>query len=1117
MLEAVFQKVREAVRHHLLQFAVHVQRGGIGWLGIGEGVHQRTEGLVQAVLAHEVAQAVEDDTALVVVDVSLVLHLQQGHLLQFLAPARALVPIALQLQELPHGRAAVLLFHHHERAVLRHALAQQGGALHFGTHHLVRPPLVPHLVRHHVEHHVDVGGVAQVGDEADAFAVRHGAGEGLREGLVAGELDDARLLVPVRAEVGVVVAQRLVDAVGHARHVLGVRRVVVHLHIHLVRRVSGIGPLLPQHLVARAHERVEIHAGVVHDVLEVALAILGPFPLERTGGDGDLVRCGADHGAHVYPVAVRHQVLLHARGAVRREAWHPILRWQFMLAPVVLVLQLATFAVPDRGDQVHIIEEGAVVVQFHHGHAVLKALRHMVGAHGEVQLFARHQGLGELVDPVVHALVVEDERGAGDLRLLHDTLAAHVQVERVDGHGALVAHGDPGHAVQDAFVWFQVDGEVDVGVVRLHDALVLLVGLLVVHGVLLTLIAAHHVVEHLGVVIGPSAEADPCDERRQDDPFVVGEALAREPHAPGPSGLLAADPEEEGHGHQHRAEGRPVALEPGPCHLGRAISIHVRVHGARRGVEVGQVGAHVQCVQQEAAAHHHHDEDRVTHVLVVHQDMDHEGEREQDAHAHQVRQDVIAQVHARFQSGVALDQLEDHAAERGDQQHETEQHQQRRVLAEQSDAQGDRGGVMHLVQLRLAFLPHQQPAVEGDQDHDEETEGTLRQFVHTIGDRMQGVLVERGRESKAQEHVEQADARDKQEGRALQHAGEVVPHDAAPLAEARSTIEPAVYGWNGDARHRRSVVGGGRHLRRGLLPAIGETETPVANDEDDGRQSQPEQPVPEENTVHGQQHRVLVVHAPVARDQFEGRATERIEQGGQRPVVHLGHEALGHAAAHQDHNGRDEGRGGTAHKHGHGEDHGGGEEDVRNAQVQVCLRMRRQVVRADAFSIHPRHHAAQDHTQRYPQQGQRGNEGAAEESAQQVLPLLQGRAEHDLLGVVRKIADGARVDESGDHEQAERTETRVVLEHHVGRVQLHVGQLPAHHQLVPTHQAEAQQREQQEEDVHHRLPEPVAQFDEEEAPGHAATVLCAPLMWPKKTSSNDGSTPMNPLPGSASL
>ena len=97
----------------------------------------------------------------------------------------------------------------------------------------MRPPLVSHLVRHHIEGHVDVGGVAEVGDESDPFAVRHGAGEGLREALVTRELDDARLLVAVRAEVRVVIGQRLLDAVRHAWHVHRMRRMVVDLHIDI--------------------------------------------------------------------------------------------------------------------------------------------------------------------------------------------------------------------------------------------------------------------------------------------------------------------------------------------------------------------------------------------------------------------------------------------------------------------------------------------------------------------------------------------------------------------------------------------------------------------------------------------------------------------------------------------------------------------------------------------------------------------------------------------------------------------------------------------------------------------------------------------------------------------
>ena len=96
------------------------------------------------------------------------------------------------------------------------------------------------------------------------------------------------------------------------------------------------------HFVARAHERVEVHALVIHFVVEVAPAVGRPFLRQGSGCYGDLVRRCADGGAHVYPIAVLHQVGLHALGGIGSEVLHALLRRQLVVLAIAAVQQFTT-------------------------------------------------------------------------------------------------------------------------------------------------------------------------------------------------------------------------------------------------------------------------------------------------------------------------------------------------------------------------------------------------------------------------------------------------------------------------------------------------------------------------------------------------------------------------------------------------------------------------------------------------------------------------------------------------------------------------------------------------------------------------------------------------------
>jgi len=223
---------------------------------------------------------------------------------------------------------------------IRQRLGQHGRALHVGADHLVRPPLVRHLVRGDVEHVVHVILVAQVGDEADRFGIRNGVGETLRERAVARELDDAHLLVLVRAEVGLVVGQRFLHAFDHPVHVVRMFGVVVDLD-----RDAVVGRFL--HFPACRQVGVEVQHRPVHGVAEAAPAIYRGLLQKVARRQRHLVWCRADRGAEVEPVGIVGYVRVGTRGFVFQLGHAPRLT-QVALAPLVAVADLGAFVVAER-------------------------------------------------------------------------------------------------------------------------------------------------------------------------------------------------------------------------------------------------------------------------------------------------------------------------------------------------------------------------------------------------------------------------------------------------------------------------------------------------------------------------------------------------------------------------------------------------------------------------------------------------------------------------------------------------------------------------------------------------------------------------------------------------
>ncbi len=204
---------------------------------------QAPQRLVDLVRTDLVLEQVQRETALLVMDVRLVLDAHERQLLQHFTAARAKVAVELVLQELADLLRPVHLLHHHQRRVLGQRFDDEGAALLIGADDLVTPPLVPDLVRRDVGDHVDLLGIAVVRDEADPFRVRNRVGEGLREARIVRKLQDAHLAELERAELRGEILERGFHRRVHAFDVVTMRRIVIDRQLDVL-------PAILRHLVA---------------------------------------------------------------------------------------------------------------------------------------------------------------------------------------------------------------------------------------------------------------------------------------------------------------------------------------------------------------------------------------------------------------------------------------------------------------------------------------------------------------------------------------------------------------------------------------------------------------------------------------------------------------------------------------------------------------------------------------------------------------------------------------------------------------------------------------------------------------------------------------------------
>src|ERR1700733_8516143 len=145
---------------------------------------------------------------------------------------------------------------------------------------------------------VDVVGLFHAGDKAHAFGVRNGVGEGLREGAVAREFDDAELIELVGAETLVIVVESGAGGLEHVVEIVFVSGRVKDLKIDVF--VFFLFYLVAAREIGKEIERV----GRSHVVFVEMAAVFGPFAFEVAGGDGGLIAGGADDRVVGDPIGI---------------------------------------------------------------------------------------------------------------------------------------------------------------------------------------------------------------------------------------------------------------------------------------------------------------------------------------------------------------------------------------------------------------------------------------------------------------------------------------------------------------------------------------------------------------------------------------------------------------------------------------------------------------------------------------------------------------------------------------------------------------------------------------------------------------------------------------------
>ena len=778
------------------------------------------------------------------------------------------------------------------------------------------------------------------------------------------------------------------------------------------------------------------------------------------------------------------------RGGV--EIGHPRPRREALLSSLAVAGELQRRVVAERRHRRQLrretrVEERAVAEHHPVGAVVAETPRLVAEVEAQPQRAAGRERLGQHV-VVPHDLGPRrrEARRHAEVEGVHLGRTRVVDVEVDDRHGAAVLEphrtGDAGAAGGR----HEVDGEVDRGHRGLRRAgkmpEVALVG-----GALRVRVVARDVrVQHVRVVVDEAAGGDEQHRRRAGDRPRHRRPPRRRCGEPcAGAAFAAARPQRVGRQQQQDREGAPVQPEPEHRRQEVAVAVHVRIDDVRPArvavepvleAEVGQLGDGEEREQHREVAD----------VLVVDQRVDEQRQRADQQKAGELQHEELEQVVRQVDPGVALRQLDADAAQHDHRQQHRLQHRERRKLGAERQPRRRRQAVGDVGHPGVALAPDELAGIDCGHDQHEQAEQAAGDVEDLVRERLRVGAVQRAHRPGVGDHQQHAGEHDREEARAredLAHvqAGERGQHPpvGARLKVARRGRERR----GARSRVRVGLVGGGVRPPGPLRGQRLHPERAVAERGDERTDGEPERAVPQQHAGERYRLAVLLRDAPVAGEDVDRGDARRIDQRGERLVLHVAQEVERHHVADQhddagDVHGRHLSRQRSEHEEAAGEpqDVGQQQEGIGPGD-ELPGPLRGESRGIDAGPVRPDGDADRDAGEHHCQRGDR-----ADEAPEEVVALGDRRGEEEVVGSVLEVlldrAPGDRPDhrhaDESQHADADGERVRAVdgdpvaAETHAGAGEGAAG---------GSHPQRRQRGEQGEVDPGRQLPQPPAEVE----------------------------------------
>ena len=494
---------------------------------------------------------------------------------------------------------------------------------------------------------------------------------------------------------------------------------------------------------------------------------------------------------------------------------------------------------------------------------------------------------------------------------------------------------------------------------------------------------------------------------------------------PAPSALATTHPERVREDHRQRRERDPVDPEPEECRQEVSVAVHVRVD------DLGTTRIQVELVLEPEVRQSEDDQEQHAHrevaeILVVHQRVDDEREHRRQQVAAELQHEQLEQVMAEFDAREAVQQLDRDAADQHDREQDQLQREHRDELRAEAEPGRRRHAVDDVVHARVALAPDQLAGIDRRHDQHERAEQPRHHVEHLVGQRIGVGAVVRAERDRVADHEQHAAQHDRQEARTAHDLAEIEPGEPGQHAEVgtgatigrgdRQRDVGPLHGRNGDGLRalRLACRRDGFHAERAIAPQRHREP-----------QTQPDRAIPQQHAGRRQLLGVLLRDAPVTRQHVDRRGPGRIDQRGERLVVHVADEIDREQVADQrDHAG---------HVHRRHLPRQRGQHEEAAAQPQQVGDQHDQVGPREVLPVGRRHDAcgvdagpvrADQHADHDAREDQHQRQVRAEEPSEEVVALADRRAEEEVVDAdLEVLLDRATADRA-DHRDAGEAEDR---------------------------------------------------------------------------------------------